>query len=143
ALDELRAADDAQQIEQRIGLMTERFREQVALYLALGGATWEIADHTIFTINLLSDAILLEQGWLPTNELNGALLEQLTGIKAKLLRAFTNTNIVGGWNVSWQRPKPTEVAVTMGNVFVFQAAAPLDPQACERLAQLQFDGIGE
>lgn len=138
-------------IQKRVQDLTKRFQEQVALYEDLGGSGWTdeqgnaqtIADETIFTVNLLSDTILLDHGWLPTNELSGAMLEALTGIKARLVRAFTTTSIIGGWNVSWQRPKPTDVAVNMGGVFVFQAEHPLKKEDYEALERLQRDGIGE
>jgi CRISPR-associated protein Csx10 len=142
-------------IQQRVRALAERFRQQVTLYKALGGSGWTIADETIFTVNLLSDTILLEHGWIPTNELSGAMLEDLTrrndksgsivypGIKARLLRAFTTTSVVGGWNVSWQRPKPTNVAINMGGVFVFQAERTLEQEDYDALQRLQLDGIGE
>jgi CRISPR-associated protein Csx10 len=136
-------------IKGRIAALTERFRAQAALYTEMGstsdGEAWanSIQPGSIFTINLLSPAILLDQGWLPTNELSAAMLKELTGIDATLLRSFTTTTIVGGWNVTWQRPKPTAVAAVMGSVFVFQADSELDDTACKALAKLQLDGIGE
>jgi CRISPR-associated protein Csx10 len=153
------AAEDWQAVQGRVNQLTQRFQSQVELYQDLGGSAWHdgagnvnpIADQSIFTINLLSDAILLEHGWVPTNVLSGSMLEEITrssatgypGIKARLLRAFTTPNSVGGWNVSWQRPKSTEVAVTMGGLFVFQAEQPLQREDYSALAQLQLDGIGE
>lgn len=127
----------------RVERLTERFRRQEELYAGLRGERWEIPERTIFTVNLLSDAILLEQGWLPTQELNAALLHEQTGIEATLVRSFAATAIVGGWNVSWQRPKPSALATTMGSLFVFQAARSLESGDCARLAALQLDGIGE
>lgn len=132
-----------QTIQQRVARLTEQFQQQITLYSKLGGQAWEIADETIFTVNLIADAILYEQGWLPTNELSAQLLQEYTGIKAQLLRSFTRTGLAGGWNVVWQRPKPTTITTTMGSVFVFHARRPLDTAAYQRLAQLQLDGIGE
>jgi CRISPR-associated protein Csx10 len=138
-------------IAARIGKLTERFKAQEEYYKQLGGVDWSlpIADRSIFTVNLVSDAILFEHGWLPTNEFSAQLLQEATkseqhpGVQATLLRSFTTTSIVGGWNVTWQRPKPTSIATTMGSVFVFQAAQPLNDDACEALARLQVEGIGE
>ncbi len=159
ALSEQPAGNDISDtsIQERVRNLTRRFQKQVALYTDLGGSGWidaqgneqMIADESIFTVNLLSDAILLEHGWVPTNELSGSMLEAYTrkedypGLKARLIRAFTTTSIVGGWNVSWQRPKPTDVAVNMGGVFVFQAEHPLEQKDYEALERLQLDGIGE
>jgi len=127
----------------RIERLTERFKRQAELYEQLGGSRWTIEPRTIFTVNLLSDALLLDHGWLPTNELSSQALHDLTSVEATLLRAFTATAIVGGWNVQWQRPKPTAVATTMGSVFVFRASERLTDDACERLARLQLAGIGD
>ncbi len=136
------APEDARQVLQRVETMTRRFREQARLYEGLGGAPWSI-EGSIFTINLLADVILLEHGWLPTQELSAGQLKELTGIEATLLRAFTTTKLVGGWHTLWQRPKPTGVAVAMGGLYVFQTNRPLTEEGCQRLAQLQIDGIGE
>jgi CRISPR-associated protein Csx10 len=109
----------------------------------MGGKPWDIAERTIFTINLLSDAILLEQGWLPTQELSPAMLKEETRIDATLLRSFTQTQTVGGWAVLWQRHKLPQLAVGMGSLYVFQANQPLTHTECEALARLQLRGIGE
>lgn len=135
--------DAAEQIKERVGQLTQQFQDQTELFHALGGSEWRILPNSIFTINLLSDAILLDNGWVPTNEISSEMLNELTGIEARLVRSFTATHIVGGWNVSWQRPKQTHVAVMMGGVFVFQATSELSDAAYTALAQLQHDGIGE
>jgi CRISPR-associated protein Csx10 len=147
------ASADGAQIRRRVAIMTERFREQALFYQALGGTEWQVG--TIFTVNLLSDAILLEQGWIPTNELSGDMLAELTrtfnntgeisypGINARLIRSYTTTSIVGGWNVSWQRPKQTAVATNMGSVFVFQVHGDLSEENYHQLARLEHHGIGE
>ncbi len=136
-------SEDAAAIQGRSTLMTQRFQAQAALYAALGGTSWEPTATTIFTINLLSDTILLDHGWLPTQAFSPQLLKEATGIEATLLRSFTTTKTVGGWQVLWQRPKPTAVALAMGGMFVFQAKQPLDEKDCQRLTTLQHDGIGE
>jgi CRISPR-associated protein Csx10 len=131
-------AESPQAIQQRVERMTEHFAAQAELYEQLGGEQFKVG--TIFTVNLLSDAILLEQGWLPTQELSAAMLKEATGIDATLLRSFTMTAVVGGWNVSWQRPKPSDIAVSMGSVYVFRTKNSPD---YKQLARLQLDGIGE
>lgn len=139
------APDNADTVLGRIGRLTARFKAQAELNEALGGKPWPtpIANNSIFTLNLLSDAILLEDGWLPTQELGENLLEEATGVKARLLRSFTTTKTVGGWHSLWQRQKQANVAVVMGGVYVFQSATPLTPDACASLARLQLDGLGE
>lgn len=145
--------DTVAALQTRVGAMSRRFKQRAALYAQLGGSGWQ--PGTIFTVNLLSDAILLEQGWLPTNELSPKLLEEATrtsaangepaysGIKAKLLRSFTTTATVGGWNVSWQRPKHNAVATQMGSLFVFEIEGELTSADYQALARLEHNGIGE
>ncbi|KPV54141.1 hypothetical protein SE17_05520, partial [Kouleothrix aurantiaca] len=153
ALPAIAREDSIAALQTRVEAMKQRFKKQAELYATLGGRDWQ--PGTIFTVNLLSDAILYEQGWLPTNEINGEMLEEATrtfanngdvayqGVKARLIRAFTTTATVGGWNVSWQRPKQTAVATQMGSVFVFQAADGLSPDDYAALARLEHDGVGE
>lgn len=136
-------ADDADAILRRVAAMTRRFQAQARLYEAMGGEPWAIADSSIFTVNLLADTILLDQGWLSTQELSKTLLEEATGVTMTRVRAFTTTKTIGGFHSLWQRPKQAEAAVTMGGLYVFQAARPLDAAACAGLARLQLDGVGE
>lgn len=130
---------------ERIEQLTTRFQQQAALYQRLGGKPWNtaIAPRSIFTVNLLSDTILLEQGWLPTQVLSEAMLKELTGIEASLLRSFTRTLTVGGWATLWQQPKATNLAVGMGSLYVFQTTEALTEAQCLRLEQVELDGIGE
>ncbi|WP_129678070.1 CRISPR-associated RAMP protein Csx10 [Candidatus Chloroploca sp. Khr17] len=138
-------ADDGAAVAARIDRLTQRFREQAMIYKKLGGKKWMVGERNIFTVNLLADAILLDQGWLPTQQLSVAMLREATGIEADLalVRAFTVTKSIAGWHTTWQQPKPANLAVGMGSVFVFLAAAPLSEADCAKLAELQQQGIGE
>lgn len=136
------AEETNENLRERIVAMTERFRQQANLYQNLGGKPCLIKGH-IFTVNLLSDAILLEDGWIPTQEFSDAQLKAITGIEATLIRSFTTTKTVGGYHTQWHRPKPTNVAVSMGSVYVFATAETLKAEEIEKLAALQHDGIGE
>lgn len=139
----LQPADTTSTIAARIDALTQRFQYQAQQYARLGGTEFPIAERSIFTVNLLSDALLFEHGWLPTQQFSPQQLQEACGIEARLLRSFTTTSVVGGWHATWRQPKPTGPAVTMGSLFVFQAQAPLDDAACTALAQLQRSGIGE
>ncbi|GIV87220.1 MAG: CRISPR-associated RAMP protein Csx10 [Chloroflexus sp.] len=134
--------ETSENLLERINAMTTRFRQQAKLYQDLGGNPWSINGH-IFTVNLLSDAILLEDSWLPTQEFSTAQLKAITGIEATLIRSFTTTKTVGGYHTQWHRPKPTNIAVSMGSVYVFTTKTPLETKDIEKLAALQHDGIGE
>lgn len=134
-------ADAATALLNRIDQLTQRFQARAALYERLGGAAWEIKPRSIFTINLLSDALLLEHGWFPSQTLR---LEELgLRFEATLLRAFTATQVMGGWNVQWQIAKPTALATRMGGLWVFEAERSLTEDDCTALLALQNTGVGE
>lgn len=97
----------------------------------------------MLTVNLISDAILLRDGWLPTHELSADMLREMTGIDAMLLRSFTTTRIVGGWQALWQRPKTTHIAVRYGSLYVFETTHALTDDHYAALERLERDGIGE
>lgn len=132
-------------IEQRVAALTRRFQAQAQRYAGLRGShtPWPIVEQSIFTINLLADALLLKQGWLPTNVFDAAMLKEETGIEATLIRTFTTPTLIGGWNVTWQQPKPTAVGTALGSLFVFQTDEPLTGAQYAALADLQARGIGE
>jgi CRISPR-associated protein Csx10 len=137
--------EDGQVIKRRIAQMTERFRASAARYARLRPTRDWQPDGAVFTVNLLSDAILYEDGWRPTTTLTAEMLREASGIQAelRLLRSFAQPEIAGGWNVVWPGPKPTEVSTQRGAVFVFQASHGLTDDDYQRLADLQLDGIGE
>jgi CRISPR-associated protein Csx10 len=129
-------------IHQRVEALTQRFKRQIAHYRALGGAAWELSGQ-VFTVNLISDAILLRDGWLPTQELSADMLRDATGIEARLVRSFTTTRVVGGWHALWQRPKISHVAVRFGSLYVFETQHPLSNNDYTALERFERDGIGE
>lgn len=129
-------------IRERVEALTRRFTRQIDRYQALGGAAWRLSGEA-FTVNLVSDAILLRDGWLPTQELSADMLRDATGIEARLVRSFTTTRIVAGWHALWQRPKTSHIAVRFGSLYVFEAQRPLTDDNYAALERLERDGIGE
>lgn len=140
------APDDGAAVLERIRRMNQRFRRSAARYERLGPAeTWRPTGD-LFTINLLSDAILREQRWRPTTILGADVLREAAGLRTadlRLLRSFALPGIAGGWNVVWPGHKPTSVSTAAGAVFVFQAPGGLAEGDAARLAQLQLEGIGD
>lgn len=139
------AADDTPaMLLERVQQLTKVFRMQAALYERLGGKPWPFSG-SLFTINLLADTILLDNGWLATIELSPGLLSEATGgaINATLVRSLTRSSIAAGWNVKWDRHKPTAVAVNRGSLYLFATDAPLTIDQAQALYALQCDGIGE
>lgn len=136
--------DQIQALHERIKQLTEACRDQAGIYEQLGGKRWNITGH-IFTINLLSDTILLEHGWQPTMVLTAEMLEEITGIQARLLRSFASYDYAGGWHALWQRPKESYVITRKGSLYVFETDKELKSEDIdlEKLYQLQLQGIGE
>ncbi|NJM05882.1 hypothetical protein HC891_06310 [Candidatus Gracilibacteria bacterium] len=60
--------EGATPIRQRISALSERMHAGAAFMRSFAGecTAWYAPDTCFFTVNLLADAILLEQGWLPT-----------------------------------------------------------------------------
>ena len=75
--------------------------------------------------------------------LTAEMLEEVTGIRARLLRSFASYDYAGGWHALWQRPKESHVITRRGSLYVFETDEELQNTDLEKLYQLQLDGIGE
>lgn len=128
--------------QERVKQFTELFGNVIAANKQLGGNDWPIGG-SLFTINLVSDAILMRDGWIPSHTYTAEQLKEDTGIEAELIRSFTQAKVVGGWNTTWRRHRESAVATQAGGVFVFASKTKLDQSAYTRLCQLQLKGIGE
>lgn len=103
---------------------------------------WSPHEWTVFSVGLHSEA-LLGNDWLPTVMLSPAHLHEMTGIElqAQFVWAHTGSQTVGGWNVRWNRAKPTFIAAARGSVYVFRTQA--DPQTIvQALERLEERGVG-
>lgn len=99
---------------------------------------------TYFTINLYSDAVLKEDGWLPTMVLSERMLQHLCKVgddSLQLIRAYSGYDYRGGWNVAWGLPKDVDVVVPRGSVFLFWTNRP--EQWDKALLDIERWGIGE
>ncbi len=138
--------EDGAAVAGRIRQMTEHFASSAARYAQLRPTNDWRPEGDFFTVNLLSDAILYEEGWRPTTTLTADLLREVAKLETAdltLLRAFALPGLAGGWNVSWPGAKPTSVSTGSGSVFVFHAPHGLTPGDADRLADLQLAGIGD
>lgn len=62
-------------------------------------------------------------------------------LQARVALQITGARRVTGWSAVWRMPKPDDLAITMGSVFVL--ALPDDsPQVIDQLRTLQEEGIG-
>lgn len=138
------AIESGDTLRRRIQATTDRVsRRATLLNRLMPSRDWQPRG-MVFTVNLLSDAVLYEHGWRPTTTLTAEMLREATGLDAEidLLRSFAASGIAGGYHVTWPGPKPTEVSTLMGSVFVFIAPNGLSETDIGRLADLQMDGIG-
>jgi CRISPR-associated protein Csx10 len=98
---------------------------------------------TFFSITLMSDAILREEGWSPTVRLNPEMLGD-AGRNATLLRCYASADYRGGWNTAWRLPKDTELVARMGSVYVYHTTDSIERAAwLASLRALEERGVGE
>ncbi|MCS6803539.1 MAG: CRISPR-associated RAMP protein Csx10, partial [Blastocatellia bacterium] len=117
---------------------------------------------TLFTINLLSDALLRTSEGLPTLRFDEKLLHDaldviltddernsssLDGFDFKLIAQYTQPALISGWQTAWQLPKEVLLASRRGGLYVFAADTGEDESRRESLIalleRLEAAGIGE
>ncbi|GIV96501.1 MAG: CRISPR-associated RAMP protein Csx10 [Herpetosiphonaceae bacterium] len=130
---------------QRLQAFNRRFAERwqlIELLKPQRSLDWEPGRWRVFSVGLQSPAILYEAGWQPTFTFSSAQLREATGLEAVLVRAQAGSQIAGGWNIRWNRPKPTALAATAGSVYLFRTTAS-EEAIVEALARLEEQGIGQ
>ncbi len=136
-----------EQIRQRRQKLNDAIREFWSLLKGLPGCDQpkHNPDNGIyFTINLYSDAVLKEDGWLPTMVLSERMLQHLCKVhddSLQLVRAYSSYDYRGGWNVAWGLPKDVDVVASRGSVFLFWTKHP--EQWDKALLDIERWGIGE
>ncbi len=76
----------------------------------------------------------------PKQEL--AKLLSLNADDLKLLRSYTRTELVGGYNAHLRLPRQQWPAIAAGSVFVFELKQELKEIDKKRLVELEYDGLG-
>jgi CRISPR-associated protein Csx10 len=131
-------------LSRRLVAFNVRFRAEQEFYAKLG--TPLPGDRWYFTVNLLSDTILTDDG-LPTLRLTPAMLN-LTGgefPKVDLERTFVGRTHRSGWSGAYGLPRPVHLAVPMGGVYLYSVEATGEEatgRLLERLDHLEQDGLG-
>jgi CRISPR-associated protein Csx10 len=98
---------------------------------------------TFFSVTLMSDAILHDEGWSPTVRLEPEMLGE-AGRGATLLRCYASADYRGGWNTAWRLPKDTELVARMGSVYVYHTTDGVeDADWLAALRALEGRGVGE
>jgi len=104
-----------------------------------------VAPDCLFCITLRSDTILLDRFLRHCPALNARLLEDRLKAPAnsfQMIWAFSNCRWAGGWNAAQRLPKETELAISMGSVFLFTTTLA-DDQLLGLLQKLEREGCGE
>lgn len=114
----------------------------------LGEDSW-----TVFPLTLYSDAIVIDEYMRYQTSINVGMLRMYGRCwpddttswpdRTRLIRAFASTSIVAGWNSAHQLPKPRELVIDRGSVFVFAAPRQDRDTLISCLQHLEKEGIGE
>ena len=90
-----------------------------------------------FSIKLESHAILADKFLRPHSD-----IEEFSSSDFKLILKMTKAQTVRGWQSAWNLPKPDDLSVAMGSVFLFQYNED-EPEKLENLLnELVISGIG-
>jgi CRISPR-associated protein Csx10 len=102
---------------------------------------WSPEQWTLFCVGLQTEAVLLEDGWRPTIVYSAAQLLAETGLKAELVRSWASGRVAGGWNIRWNRHRPTALTTPAGAVYLFRTQEQ-PARVLEALAALEQHGLG-
>lgn len=140
--------DDAtptEAVSQRVHEFNQKLQERWQHWNAFGKPSPNpIQERTFFTLNLQSDAVLIEN-WQRTMVVSETMLQQFTGLssKVKLEMAYSSYAYRSGWNAAWGLAKDVELVTNMGSVFLFSIPQADQATWSAALAALENRGIGE
>jgi len=131
-------------IKHRIAAFNQKMQERWEMW-AVFGASQAIPEPTFFTLNLQSDAMLVED-WRRTMVISEPMLHQFAGIAVDdpsltLQTAYSSYDYRSGWNAAWGLQKDLELVTKMGGVFLFSTQKP--DFWYENLAALELWGVGD
>lgn len=99
-----------------------------------------IPADTPFLVYLASDAILRHPGsGQPSTDLPAVLSRLLPG-NLQVVKAFSKTGWVGGFNLKWGLPLPQTWAVLMGSVWQLTSDEPI---SADIIGELEEKGVGD
>ena len=114
---------------------SEAFKKQLELF-SDGKIPERELECTYFSVDLDSDAILVDRFLRPATDL------ELPVENATLVLKIAKARTVRGWNSAWRMPKPDDLAVAAGSVFLFRYEGD-EPEALFKcLDEIIRDGIG-
>jgi CRISPR-associated protein Csx10 len=134
------ATDDDTKLKGRIAAFNRQFAEQRRT----------LAERTYIPLTLQSDAIMQDAFMRPKTHLEAADLARAVGpasgqslLSLRPVYASVGTRLVQSWNVASGYPKPDEVAIRMGSVFLFEAPEAIRDDLARSLLALQEGGVGK
>lgn len=93
-------------------------------------------------ITLTSDAILYDNLLRPRLSLDEEYLSNRFGlVGSQVALQITGVRRITGWSAVWRMPKPDDLAISMGSVFIL-ALSDDSPQVIDQLRTLQEEGMG-
>jgi len=128
-------SDEGEQLRQRI----EAFND------AIENVSGPTQDRDYVAITLQSDAIVRDEFLRPKSFLDGDDITKAIGAPIPSLNlVYSNggSRLVQSWNLAAGYPKPDELAIKMGSVFVFEVPAGYRAELAPPLSLLQERGIG-
>ncbi len=90
-----------------------------------------------FSIKLESHAILTDKFLRPSSD-----IEEFSSPDFKPILKMTKAQTIPGWQSAWNLPKPNDLVVTMGSVFLFQYKGENAEKLKSLLNELVVKGIG-
>ena len=136
------ATDDDTKLKGRIAAFNQQFSELSR------GAT----GRTFISLTLQSDAIMQDAFMRPKTHLEAEDLARAVGdgnanaqslLSLRLVYANVGTRLVQSWNVASGYPKPDDVAIRMGSVFLLEAPEGMRDDLARSLAALQDGSVGK
>jgi CRISPR-associated protein Csx10 len=109
----------------------EEFRKKVDRFTQRG-----LPEGIFFTIGLEAHTILVDRFLRPSCEIDVGFVD------VKLYKRVVQHRLVRGWQSSWQLPKPEDMAVASGGVYLFLYEGENPEGLKSRLYQLVQEGIG-
>ena len=133
-------SDPLPPLQKRLEPFNQMVREEWAFYQRVAGAAPLPDDVLFFCLDLLSPATLTWRG-LPVTAPPPEMLGFETGVR--LQRAFTGTQMMGGWHMGANLPRRTQPTVVMGSVFLYRSEGLSLEELSERLAPFEAGGLGQ
>ena len=146
---EIRANDDkiVEAVDLRLEDFNRELEKQWKRWSSVFGQTKDnrLSERTYFTLDLQSDAILIDN-WRRTTVISESLLKQFTGLQdpdLKLEVAYSSYDYCSGWNSAWGLMKDVELVTNKGAVYLFSVNKEREEEWIEALEELELKGVGD